>query len=62
VKLSLIIPISAGFVAIGILIRRQRHAITTFENESVLLEWHIAAHRSASDENFTTSKLPVRPS
>jgi hypothetical protein len=60
-KLSLIIPIPAGFVAIGILIRRQRLAITTFENESVLLERHIAADRSVSDENFITSKLPVQP-
>ena len=59
-KISSLIPPAVALVVAGAWLASQRHAISTFENESTVLEKHIAAARSASAADPARAK-PAGP-
>ena len=59
-KISSLIPPAVALLVAGAWIASQRQAISTFENESTVLEKHIAAARSASAADPARAK-PAGP-
>ena len=55
-----LIPPAVALVVAGAWLASQRQAISTFENESIVLEKHIAAARSASAADPARAK-PAGP-